>query len=169
MPPTLLSTIGARGLVSHAGPDEGTYGYVADNDESTWRAYPVVDLNKFLTDRGYANNVVDKLQGTKTPIALLPTKASTVFLNLDAFTQLPAPAAAPAPTPKEIPPGDDAVLVCEKNAFYAVSTKDFQALAPIDAGEARILVRRGAVTAAIPQNDLPVGTNCVLINLTQLT
>jgi hypothetical protein len=29
-------------------------------------------------------------------------------------------------------------------------------------------VRRGAVTAAIPNNDLPIGTNCLLVNLTQL-
>jgi hypothetical protein len=99
-----------------------------------------------------------------------PGKGKTYFLNLEGFKDLPQTPPAPAsPSPPSNPSDASAiVLIREQSNYYAVKYEDLSALSTDDAGEARIVVRRGAVVAAIRNNTVPLGTNCVLINLTQL-
>jgi hypothetical protein len=164
-----LSNIGDRGVVIHAGDrNNGTYRYFPDNDQESWRSHRV-DLAKFAAAREIDPASIATLVAAETPVAAFtgPGKIKTVFLNLAAFHDLGKAGSIVAGNPGDLPAGD-AYLIYEGPNYFAISAASLHALDSADAGEAKILVRRGAVTAAIPNNDLPIGTNCLLVNLTQL-
>lgn len=169
-----LGEIGTRGLVIHTKDrQKGEYAYFADNGDESWRTF-AVNLEEFAKARGLDPGQVAALANAGAPIAAFPPGASgvtapTIVLNLNAFHDLPA-SEAPSRSPQtpKLPGDVAAVLIREGNSYYAVSAGEFHPLRAEDAGEAKILVRRGAVAAGIPENSIPVGTNCILINLTQL-
>jgi hypothetical protein len=166
-----LSKIGLRGVVIHKGPsDGGEYSFFPDNTDKSWRQRGV-SLGDVAPARGIDPAFVEQLADNQVTVAQLKTTgpAETLFLNLDAFFGLGTEEAAEAKALTSLPPDDgDAILIREDEAYYLILENELRALSAKDAGEAKIVVRRGAVTAAIPNNGLPLGTNCVLINKTQL-
>jgi hypothetical protein len=166
-----LGKIGACGVVVHAGePGAGRYAYFPDNETESWRDKLVEDTT--LADKKAADMLVD----SGAPVAVLATKDGnhTILVNLNAFHGLKS-AKGPSPAHWEPKPVHSTmhgkfagVLIRDKKKYYEVGARDLYEMAAIDAGEARVLVRRGTIAAAIPDNDLPIGTNCVLVNLTQL-
>jgi hypothetical protein len=169
-----LGEIGTRGLVIHRGErKKGEYAYFADNDDESWRSFPV-NLDEFAQARGLDSGQIAVLMNAGAPVAAFSPSgrgitAPTIVLNLDAFHDMPAPETGPrSPEKPELRKDVPAFLIREGNSYYAVSEDAFHPLRDEDAGEAKILVRRGAIAAGIPENSIPVGTNCQLINLTQL-
>jgi hypothetical protein len=166
-----LSEIGTRGIVFHDGdPELGTYQYFSDNANESWRTNRV-DLGRFVQDRGLPTSLIESLVSADVPVAVVKVDApaKTFFVNLEAFHQLGAGGPLGGTSVGSNPPANvDAILIREKQNYYAISRGDLHTLDTADASEAKILVRRGAVTAGIPNNDIPYGTNCVLVNLTQL-
>ncbi len=172
-----LGRIGARGMVVHSGrAAEGRYGYYPDNEEETWHS-KAVDLETYAEKHKLDPTVVKTLVSYGVPVTVVPGKSRraekhTILVNLDAFRGLKADRKG-ARRADESPMGEmpeqfDGLLIQEDEKYYALAPTDFHPLEPEDAGEAQVLVRRGALAAAIPNNDLPIGTNCVLVNLTQL-
>ncbi len=166
-----LSEIGTRGIVVHEGDAEiGLYKYFSDNEVESWRTHQV-DLGRFVQDRQLPPNMIESLVTADVPVAVINMNApvKTFFLNMEAFHRLGDGGQLSSNAPGSNPPTSaDAILIREKNYFYAISRNDLHSLDNADASEAKILVRRGAITAGIPNNDIPYGTNCVLVNLTQL-
>lgn len=166
-----LSKIGLRGVVVHSGESEaGAYAYFPDNKDESWRTHGV-SIGDVAASRGFDPALVTQLADNQVSVAVLKTtgRAKTLFLNLDAFLDLGREEAAAAGAATSVPPADaNAILIREDKQYYLISEGELRDLSPKDAGEAKIVVRRGAVTAAIPNNGLPLGTNCVLINNTQL-
>jgi hypothetical protein len=176
-----LGSIGARGMVIHAGTrGGGTYAFYAVNTQETWRKFLVEDkdMGTFAQKQGFNVEDLRKLIDNSVSTAVLKTRpdvqAQTVLLNLDAFQELAdTPGDGPG-APRQDPPRAHglpsrfALLIHEEGKYYAPPTAEFHPLEGQDAGEAKILVRRGAVAAAIPNNDIPIGTDCVLVNLTEI-
>jgi hypothetical protein len=167
----ILSSIGPRGVVVHEGDSEdGTYRFVSDNGDQSWRNKPI-NLADIAAGRELKVTLVeDMVKNSVTSAVFQPTgKGKTYFLNLEGFKDLPETPPAPVNASPSNPSDAKAiVLIREQSKYYAVEYEDLQGLSTDDAGEARIVVRRGAVVAAIRNNTVPLGTNCVLINLTQL-
>lgn len=69
----------------------------------------------------------------------------------------------------EIGPGG-IVIATDDGKYFVVPEKEWrkQPLDANNAGEAGVLVKRGAVFARIPQEGPPVGYACILINLGSL-
>jgi hypothetical protein len=176
--------------VLHSGrEDEGRFDYYPDDVGDTWRSFPV-GLANFAKEHEVLESDVNTLVGCSVPVGVLSKKPDSpvVLVNLDAFQDLTKiarpelsgsgkglPAKLPAEDPvaaqggaKKKPPVHVSVLIRDENKYYALSGRQLRNLETRDAGEARVLVRRGVVTAAVPINNLPIGTNCVLINLTEL-
>lgn len=168
----VLSSIGPRGVVVHEGDsEEGTYRFVSDNGDKSWRKKPI-NLADIAAGRELNVGLVEDMVKNSVTSAVFqpPGKAKTYFLNLEGFKDLPPtpPAPASASPPSNPSDGSAIVLIREQSSYYAVQYEDLASLSTDDAGEAKIVVRRGAVVAAIRNNTVPLGTNCVLINLTQL-
>ena len=67
--------------------------------------------------------------------------------------------------------GANGIVICaDDGKFYVVPEEQWrgQPLDSKNAGEAGVLIKRGAVFARIPQEGPPVGYACVLINLSSL-
>jgi hypothetical protein len=166
-----LGLIGLRGIVVHTGePEAGEYAFYPDNKNESWRQRGVL-LGDVAQTRGFTPELVELLVANGVAVAILQRSESgkTVFLNLDAFRGLGREEALPPAVDRSSVPAEEAaILIREDEKYYFVPYAALTYLLPRDAGEAKIVVRRGAVAAAIPNNGLPLGTNCVLINLTQL-
>lgn len=68
-------------------------------------------------------------------------------------------------TPVDADP--DGIVIHEDSTYYSVSREKW-ALNPLPSGaegDAGALVDRGAIAANIPNDDIPIGTYCVLVNL----
>jgi hypothetical protein len=172
LPDEKLSRIGLRGVVVHSGvSDLGAYAYYPDNKEESWRQREV-EIEAAASTRGFTPALVTQLAENQVTLALLQTPSvagKTYFLNLDAFRDLGSEPSADPQSAASLPPATaNAILIRETSRYYLIAESELRDLNPKDAGEAKIVVRRGAVTAAIPNNSLPLGTNCVLINKTQL-
>ena len=175
-----LGAVGPRGLVLHAKSEEnGVYAYYPDDENDTWRQerFRVKNLSAFAKAHDFDPRDLETLIKFKAPVAVVPPDGSkrVVLVNLDAFQDLnavePAEEKRLDPGPKgngKLPPTFESVLVQEHGKWYAVPENVFRSLDAQDAGEARVLVRRGTVAAAVPNNNLPIGTNCVLVNLTEV-
>lgn len=164
-----LGKVGLRGLVLHDGdPETGRFAYYPDNELESWRQLRT-GLAGFAEARGLDLKQLSVLEETGVAVAVLRGNGRTFFLNLDGFHGLGwEETIRAADRSTSVPDGEDAVLIRENGDYYVVAKSELRELNRKDAGEAKIVVRRGAVTAAIPNNGLPLGTNCVLINLTQL-
>jgi hypothetical protein len=141
-----LSDIGTRGLVVHTKNEE--YKYVT---EETWRSRGARS-NRNVQD-------LKRLQAVIAPIA--PT---TVFVNFDLLKGL-SPGVSSNGGGAPAPNSEWTILVNEDANLVEVSSTLFETLDAGSLGDAAVLVRRGAVVAAIPQNSIPSGSFCVLINL----
>ncbi len=167
-----LQKVGTRGVVYHdvkLKPAGDEYGYFADNADETWRKYPV-DLPAFAKSRGLNAAQITTVVSSNAPVAVFGTKNKrTIVVNLDALKNL-----GPSVVPKKLPKGKaatgngDFFLIHENAKYYAVARSAFHPLSDVDAGEARVVVMRGGVMAAIPDNVIPYGTNCVLVNVSEL-
>jgi hypothetical protein len=178
-----LGTIGARGMVVHADKRaRGHYAFFADNKRETWREFPITDIATFAQEHGFDEGDLEILAKNSVPIAVMKAhhkvQGKTVLVNLDTFHDLA----------KKSPDDDDdgskdgrynsqvdnllarfgVLLIRENGKYYQLPANKLHPLDMADAGEANVLVRRGAVTAAIPNNDIPIGTDCVLVNLTEI-
>lgn len=190
--------IGARGLVvhDHRKEDGHQYSYFPDNSNVSWRSYGVKSLESL--EAGIYTAQVDGVVKSRAPVAVFmrgqslgsvaqsqsvqksEDKQSRAFLiNLDAFLGLEERQTVAGDEKgggvgtgnSEVPQADkgsDLFLIYEKGKYHAVYGNQLKEMNRLDKGEAKVLVRRGAVAAAIPPNKLPYGTHCALINLMQL-
>jgi len=149
-----LSDIGPRGLVMFDGQD---YYYVS---EDAWRKKgPLKDPAPGLLAPG--------LKEVKAVVAQL--KAG-VYVNLDRLAGLeedPNPAHTGAPGPWRTSATN--IVFEEKQRLFQITREDMTKLSAGSEGDARVLVKRGAVVASIPANSIPSGTYCVLVNLASLS
>lgn len=163
--------VGPRGLLVHEGADVNNgYRYFPDNEQSSWRRYGV-KLDAILAQRNLNPAKVSAIVESKAPLAKLSEK--TFLVNLDAFSGLAEASEAVRKTAgpfqgQKPADGEKVFLLHEHNAYYAVPDRDLHNLEPLDQGEARVLIKRGTIAAALPPNALPIGTHCVLVNLTPL-
>jgi hypothetical protein len=168
-----LQKVGTRGVVYHdennTKPPVQEYGYFADNKNETWRKYPVV-LQVFAKSRGLNAAQIATVVSNNAPVAVFGTKNKrTILVNIDGLKKL-----GPSTVSKKPPKGraatgkGDFFLIHENAKYYAVARSAFHPLSDMDAGEAKVVVMRGGVIAAIPDNVIPYGTNCVLVNVSEL-
>lgn len=151
-----LSSIGTRGLVVYTGNKDAAgndiYKFITEND---WRI------------QGRPSTVGAPLVGLNVvaaPVAGQPTK--TIFVNFDELALLAPPVKPTGPAvPASAPAAAWTIIVNEGAMQTEVPDAIFSALTPGSEGDAAVLVRRGAVVAAIPQNSIPSGSFCVLVNL----
>jgi len=167
-----LQKVGPRGVVYHeenTKPPVQEYGYFADNANETWRKFPV-NLQVFAKLRGLNAAQITTVASSNAPVAVFGTKTKrTILVNLDALKTLAPSVGAKKPTKSRASSGKgDFFLIHENASYYAVARSAFHSLSEIDAGEAKVVVNRGGVIAAIPDNVIPYGTNCVLVNLSEL-
>jgi hypothetical protein len=159
-----LSSIGSRGLVVFLS-NQDRFRYVT---EGTWRQ------NSNILTAPTPNTT--KLQALGAAVAPVRDATSTTFVNLDALANLAketVPGTRYPPNPPPIPPttGNFSVVVYETltgasaGQYYMVPSALFAQLAAGAEGDAAVLVRRGAVLAAIPTNSIPSGSFCVLVNI----
>ena len=158
-----LSEIGERGLVVYDGEH---YHYVTEGD---WRNRPLQEPAPQID--AAANNAL-----TAGAILAKLESQNTVLVDLDT---LPKPEASTTPSgpifrPWHNPTRDTepSVLLREtkngQSTFYQVREDDWQLLEAGFEGDAGVLVRRGALVAAIPRNEIPSGSYCVLVNLASI-
>jgi hypothetical protein len=155
-----LSQIGARGLVIYDGTE---YFFV---NESDWRKLPAYGLD--------SARPVAELVNLSAAVATLKESPAAIFVDLDRLTELPATQGSAAtsapPTSGALPSftGENVVLREGANVVPVPRTA-WKKLDTGLSGDAKVLVNRGAVVAAIPQNHVPQGTFCVLVNFSALT
>jgi hypothetical protein len=163
-----LGEIGPRGLLVHCGDDDGSgYKYYEDNKDVSWRVFEV-DAGQVAKETETTPDELAFLVNKRAPVAALST--SSFLINLNAFHGLPRLAGEP-PTGKlgtESDISKGLFLMHEDGKYYAIPVTALKPLGPLDEGDAQVIIKRGTVAAAIPPNDLPIGTHCVLLNLTQL-
>jgi hypothetical protein len=149
-----LSSIGTRGLVVFLGDKEG-FQYVT---EGTWR--------QESQQRPPTANT-KKLQELCAAVAPVNDAGSPcAFVNFAALKNLsPADPQAKPITPNPSRTAKWSIVVYENTTFYEIPSKLFTPLDVGSAGDAAVLVRRGAVLATIPKNNIPSGTFCVLVNM----
>jgi len=91
-----------------------------------------------------------------------------VFVNLDALVTLDEGKDAPGTTVGTNGSEEHQIILFEGGQFFSVAPKPEPAIPEGFEQDAGVLVNRGAVVAAIPGGNLPIGTWCVLVNLAQL-
>lgn len=151
-----LSEIGVRGLVV---AEDSKFFFVTENE---WRQ------NAALSAAPLNNGQPDPQKLVDLNVALAKLSA-TAFVNLDALANVERSDLQQDPPPQGRAPGandldKDGVLLYENNKYYLVPRAMWQPLTPNAEGDAGVLVKRGAVVAAVPGNDIPTGTFCVLVN-----
>jgi hypothetical protein len=148
-----LSDIGTRGLVVF---DPDGYSYSL---EDSWRDFKIQDPSTELI----------ALARSRAVVARTTQSSSAVFVNLSEmeFPRDDEPAAfEPGEATAEGGAEADAtVILHEEGSFFAVTEQDLFTLEEGAEGDAGVLVNRGTIVAAIPRNDIPSGTWCVLVNL----
>ena len=152
-----LSEIGERGLVVYF---KDKYSFVTEDD---WHKNPLqepADIDTATQSALSAGAILANLDGQ-----------CTVLVNLDRF---------PAPEGQILPPGpkerpwqpatedSPSVLFQENGTCYQIRKSDWKSLDPGFEGDAGVLVKRGALVAAIPRNEIPSGSYCVLVNLASI-
>ena len=157
-----LSEVGERGFVFHY--DDKYYAVVEDD----WRQ---LDLHAVPAQDA---NAVGVLTHYDAAVAVMSEAPPSVFVNLERFVGLEEtegskrmkdlhPSKALGDLPRE-----PCVVAREANSVVVIPKSEWQ---PIDgdvAGDAKVLVYRGALAASIPQQDIPTGTFCVLVNFAGL-
>jgi hypothetical protein len=146
-----LNDIGARGLVVFDGTK---YYYSLEED---WRKY------KIEAPSG-------ELQGLADCRAVVARATTTlaVFVNLSEMEGVADPKAPYKPGDAEASNGAEEgaiVILHENGSFFGVANERLYELVEGAEGDAGVVVNRGTIVASIPQNDIPSGTWCVLVNL----
>src|SRR5579859_5628260 len=137
-----LGTIGARGMVIHAGKRAGgSYAFFADNNRESWRNSPVSDIRQFAQEYGFNVEDLDRLLANSVATAVMKTrtgvKAQTVFVNLNGFHDL----ADPSPDDQafgtsgrdhaskgDLPPHFGVLLIHENDRYYFLTADKFHLL-----------------------------------------
>lgn len=155
MPIQNLSDIGPRGLVTTFDGDK--YYYVSEDD---WRQ------NGPLTDPKAAGIPVADLAKLKVVVTQLNGGA---FVNLDRLAGLAKdPTASQNGNPIAWRQSSVNIVLEENGKCFQITREDMKDLPTGFEGDARVVVKRGAVVASIPPNTIPSGTYCVLVNLASL-
>jgi hypothetical protein len=148
-----IDAIGARGLVIYDNDAGGKprYFYV---QESELRRHPVENPSVRLQD-------LAKLRAPAIPLG-----KDQVLLNYDELKGLDESKLSSVKDvqPTAVPDAS-AVVVVEKGKFFVAPRAQWKEMVPGAEGDAGVLVSRGAVVAAIPENQIPSGTYCVLVNM----
>jgi hypothetical protein len=155
-----LAEIGERGLIVH---EEGKY-FVAN--EVDWRKLPAYSIS--------SAPAVEQLVNVKAAFATL---GDSIFVDLDALATLGTTVGSEAVKNGPIPEKRydfsglpaKSIVVRESSSLFVVPREATQPIDAILSGDARVLVNRGAVFAAIPTNTVPHGTFCVLVNFSGVT
>jgi hypothetical protein len=149
---TSAKVIGQRGLVIFSGDKYYTV------NEGDWRKLPALDAQQ-------SGQKLKTLVDCKVALALLD---NSVFVDLDQLQDLrPTPGARVGTNPPvagQLRLAERSVVVKEGNAVVVVPQSSWQEIDPGISGDARVLVNRGAVLAAIPPSIIRLGTFCVLVN-----
>jgi hypothetical protein len=154
MPVNKLSDIGARGLVVHDGEK---YFYVL---EETWR--------NMVAPKPPPN--APELVSLRAAVAVLAAEPINVFVNLNEISFGDAETrAASGDKPPSGTQSSRRVVLHDNDKYYEIPDAAWSTIDENSAGDARVLVKRGALVAAIPKNTIPSGTWCVLVNLKSLT
>lgn len=161
---SMQGEVGIRGLLVRS-LDQKTYRYFPDNKNASWTQFEVTE-DTLPEHRTLSWAYVEKLTASRAPVALCTTKPRTFLINLDAFRSLKKPTRPQlAPQKVEVEDEEDLYVMHEEGKYYAVPAGKLKELSALDATYAQALVARGVVAAALPANQLPVGTHCVLLNL----
>jgi hypothetical protein len=147
-----LSNLGARGLIVHY--DERYY-FVT---EAKW--------HQQVLSSAPANPQVARLKELKAVMAGINDMA---YVDLDHLAELPGTTSPPPAQTVAWSDKKPSVVLQENGKYFQVTLDNLTVLTEGFEGDARVLVNRGALVAAIPQNSIPSGTYCVLVNLTGLT
>ena len=127
--------------------------------ESNWRSNATV-----LNGAGVTADL-SSLQTARGIVA--PLGNTDGFVSFDLLLGLPKqPVAAASGTPSAGAVWN--LVVLEQNNFLEIPSTAFNTLSKGAAGDAGVLVRRGTVVASIPQNSIPSGSFCVLVNFDRL-
>ncbi len=147
-----INEIGTRGLVVFK---DDKYYFVTEKD---WR-------NKGPLSDAAANLPLPELDRVKAVVAELD---NVVFVDLNKLHNLDDASVATPPTSIAWSKSDLSIVLREDNNFFQVALDEDDTIDDGFEGDARVLVNRGAVVAAIPQNTIPTGSYCVLLNLSSL-
>lgn len=139
-----VSQLGSRGLVIFTKGGEYLY-----KSEKEWRK------DTYLRE---------PLKGASGVVAKIK---ESVFVDLDQWTGLAEPQ-TPSATKKNSFVEGESIVLKENGLYYQIPLADLPALPAGAEGDAGVVVKRGAVAAAIPANIIPSGTYCVLVNLASL-
>ena len=152
-----LSLIGERGLIIF---DNDSFKVVAEED---WRSLPS------FTVTANTGTPVGELVKLKAAVASL--EQDSAYVDLDRLAELPAPLTTtsnPSPQPGPVAIAKRSVVLREGDNFFVIPEDMWKPIDAAIAGDARVLVNRGALVAAVPKSDVPSGTFCVLVNFTAL-
>ncbi|MEP6652960.1 MAG: hypothetical protein ABJA82_06350 [Myxococcales bacterium] len=149
-----LNSIGTRGVVLYDGKAD-EYKYVA---ESTWRANGPLDAEPKAVPAA-------QLSALNVVVAALD---NGVYVDLDRLPELDDPSDATSAQPVPWKDTPRSIFIREKNKLYQLPEAAWDDVPRGFEGDAGVLVKRGAVVAAIPSNSIPSGTYCVLVNLASL-
>lgn len=158
-----LSETGERGLVIFDGEK---YFAVIEED---WRR-----LDRYALPPPTSGDPVANLSALKAAVAVLAEDPQSVFVNLDQFTELKETKGSQAdakltPTaPLPAPSSGRSIVLREGKSVVVVPDTEWQPIEGDVAGDAKVLVLRGAIAASIPEQDIPTGTFCVLVNFAGL-
>jgi hypothetical protein len=144
-----IKDVGSRGLVVFDGKD---YSYIT---EVSWRNGTQI--------RGMPNELTP-LRETKSVLAKLN---NVTYVDLDRIAGLADPR-GDNNGDRTLNSTKKSVVFREGDRFFQIMLDELNELPEGFEGSARTLVTRGAIVAAIPKNDIPSGTYCVLVNLANL-
>jgi len=147
-----INEIGTRGLVVFK---DDTYYFVT---EKTWR-------DKGPLSDAAANLPLAELNKVKAVVAEL---GDVVYVDLDQLHNLDDASVETPATTNAWSKSGPSIVLREKGNYFQVALDTDDTIEKGFEGDARVLVNRGAVVAAVPQNTIPTGSYCVLLNLSSL-
>jgi hypothetical protein len=146
-----LNEIGERGVVVYDGT---SFSYVL---EDHWRDFKIAKPGQDLIALASANVVVASV-----------ARCAAVFLNLTEMNDVNNPSAPGASTGTRGTEDGPLVILHESGSFFSLSEDQLTSLEEGAEGDAGVLINRGTIAASIPQNEIPSGTWCILLNLASL-
>jgi hypothetical protein len=150
-----LSKLGDRGIVVHElddGTKESKYFFVLEEE---WMKCKLTEAPPRLKEFESVGGVL--AQSAKTRGAIVDF--NKIKVRKSELKNVPAAA--------KVEDMGDAIVIKEGADFYVIQPSLWQdnELPPGAEGDAGTLVDRGAAIANIPDDDIPIGTYCVLVNL----
>lgn len=143
-----MTSLSERGVVVWDGK---SYRY---ETEGAWRAKPV--------EEGADLASLKNLKQLRSTLAVIQQEPMKLFVDLDhlKLEETPQTGVGIGITPED---DDPVVFIHDGGKFYRAD--QWTAMEPGTEGDAGVVRRRGGVLAAIPGNDIPAGTFCILVNL----